>query len=250
VVTAPTSSPITDAQGAWTVPNVALSWVPTFSSAWVGIDGGVSDDDDLAQTGTEQDSFYGFTSYSSWWSTSAQGFLARPITLDDNGNPFDVEPGDVMSAEVDQSSTGVTFTLIDHTTDQTTTTPSDYQGLGLTAEWILEAPSAADQSGNFTVLTLAHYGSTVFNDLSTDQSSVDLNPDEEVVMEQNGTVTSFPSAPNANGDAFAIAYGSTQPSPPTGETSIISGPEAQSPERTSEAIPDELSILDHKFDSP
>ena len=253
VVTAAENSPITDAQGSWTLPNVALSWAPTSSAAWVGIDGGVSGDTALAQVGTEQDSFYGFTSYSAWWSTAALGYLAIPITRDDKGEPFNTNPGDDMSAEVHQSSAGqVFFTLVDTTTGQTTTTLTNYQGSGLTAEWILEAPSQVDQSGHFSVLTLADFGSTVFDRLTIneDANSVDLTSDEIVLMEQNGVVVSTPSAPSPSGDAFAVAYGSTQPSPPTGETAIVSGLEARSQKGIPVAAPDERSILDGTFDSP
>jgi hypothetical protein len=254
VVTAAPNSPITDAQGSWTLPNVALSWAPTSSAAWVGIGGGgVTGDTTLAQVGTEQDSFYGFTTFSAWWSTASQGYLAMPITQDDKGDPFNVNPGDDMSAEVHQSSAGqVSFTLADNTTDQTTNTVTDYQGTGLTAEWILEAPSEVDQSGHFSVLTLADYGSTVFDGLTIngEAGSVDLSSSDQVLMEQNDAVISYPSAPSASGDAFAVAYGSTQPSAPTGATAIVAGPEVRSEKAFPVAAPAERLVLDGNFDSP
>jgi len=194
------------------------------------------------------------TSFSAWWSTASQGYLAIPVTQDDKGEPFNVSPGDDMSAEVHQSSAGqVSFTLVDNTTDQTTNTLTDYQGTGLTAEWILEAPSEVDQSGHFTVLTLADYGSTVFDGLTIngEVGSVDLTSNDVVLMEQNNAVISYPSAPSSSGDAFAVAYGSTQPFPPTGATTIVAGPEARGGQRKMPvAAPDERSILDGNFDSP
>ncbi len=221
VITTGASAPITDIQGTWTVPNVALSWAPTDSASWIGIDGGTQGATDLAQEGTEQNSFYGFTEYAPWWSTSTQNFLAQAFP-----GPFTVTPGDVMTADVHQAAGGqLLFTLTDETTGQTQTENTTYQGSGLTAEWIVEAPSFLNQSGGLSVGTLADYGSTVFDALHINgaSGSVGLTPAEEVLMNQNGTITSYPSQPSASGDAFTVAYGATQPLPPTGETPIISG---------------------------
>ena len=249
VITTGTASPIRDIQGSWTVPNVALSWAPTNSASWIGIDGGArGDTEELAQEGTEQDSFYGFTEYLPWWSTSTQGFLAQEFS-----SSFFVSPQDVMTAEVHQSSGGqVLFTLTDTTTGQAETKLVNYQGEGLTAEWIVEAPSFLDQSGGLSVGALADYGSTVFDGLHINGApgSVGLTPDEEVVMDQNGTVTSYPSLPSASGDAFTIAYGSTQPAPPTGETSIISGSGMLGPSLFRAATPAELALLPGKSIEP
>ena len=170
-----------------------------------------------------------------------------------SGAPFNVSPGDDMSAEVHQSSASqVSFTLVDNTSDHTSTTLTDYQGLGLTAEWILEAPSEVDQPGDLSVLTLADYGSTVFDGLTINgqAGSVDLTSDEELLMEQNGGIISYPSAPSQSGDAFAVAYGSTQPSPPTGEAAIVAGPEALARKKIPVAPPAESSLLDGHVVSP
>jgi hypothetical protein len=178
VATASQSSPITDVQGSWAVPNVALSWTPTYSAAWIGIDGGESDDLQLAQIGTEQDSFFGFTSYSAWWSTADQDYLAVPIT-DSEGLPFTVDPGDTITAGVDQSPAGQVFFTLGDSNDESAAIVTGYQGTGLTAEWVLEAPTILNGTGT-AVATLANYGSTVFDDLSTNEqlNSVDLSNDE------------------------------------------------------------------------
>jgi hypothetical protein len=252
VATASESSPITDVQGTWAVPNVALSWTPTHSSAWIGIDGGEEDDDQLAQVGTEQDSYFGFTSYSAWWSTADQFYLAIPITSDSEGQPFTVDPGDIITAEVDQSPAGQVIFTLDDGNDESSETLTTYQGTGLTAEWVLEAPSILSTSGT-TVSTLANYGSTVFDDLSTNDqlNSVDLNDDEDVLMvnQATGAVISYPSTPSANGNAFALAYGSTQPPPPSGETPISSVAESPRPPYLDGAAPNESALL-HERISP
>jgi hypothetical protein len=206
----------------------------------------------LAQEGTEQDSFYGFTSDYMWWTTAAQGYVGMPFTQDQDGNAIVVNPGDSMNAQVQQASGGtVVFTLTDNSTGQTATTTTDYQGSGLSAEWIVEAPSLVDKSGNFSVTTLANYGSTVFDKLSIDQQSgsVGLSASEEVVMVQNGVITSYPSAPSASGDAFALDYGSSQPSPPT-EDSPIEGAAEGPLQYLRLATPAESALLRGKFISP
>ncbi len=251
VIPATKAAPITDIQGSWTIPNVALSWAPTYSSTWIGLGGGVEGDEALAQEGTEQDSLYGFTDVSSWWSTEGQDYLGIPFTQDQDGDLFATNPGDAMSAEVQQSSGQVFFTLIDNSTGQIASTVTDYQGSGRSAEWIVEAPSLADESGGLSVTTLADYGSTVFDNLGIDQESggVDLSASEAILMQQNGVVTSYPSAPSASGDAFALAYGSSQPSPPVGDTPLIT--RSETPRQNLRlATPEELSLLRGRFVSP
>jgi len=146
----------------------------------------------------------------------------------------------------------VSFTLVDNSTDQTATVDNGYQGSGLSAEWIVEAPSTEDGSGDVSVTTLADYGSTVFDHLALDQSrgSVDLTTNDEILMLQNDAITSYPSAPSSDGDAFSIAYGSMQPSPPDDDAPAVvaSGPEQEGQFRFS--TPDEFSLLPGRFVSP
>ena len=67
---------------------------------------------------------------------------------------------------MDQSPAGQVIFTLDDGNDESSETLTTYQGTGLTAEWVLEAPSILSTSGT-TVSTLANYGSTVFDDLST-----------------------------------------------------------------------------------
>lgn len=143
------------------------------------------------------------------------------------------------------------FTLIDNSTGQSASTVTYYQGSGRSAEWIVEAPSLADESGGLSVTTVADYGSTVFDTPGIDQESgsVDLSASQAILMQQNGVVTSYPSAPSASGDAFALAYGSSQPSPPVGDRPLITRSETPR-QNVRLATPEELSLLRGRFVSP
>jgi len=61
-------STYTAVTGCWTVPTVTYTSGDTYSSDWIGIDG--DNNDDLIQTGTEQDwsgGVEGPAQYSAWW---------------------------------------------------------------------------------------------------------------------------------------------------------------------------------------
>ena len=55
----------TGVSGTWTVPAVSATSSSTYSSAWIGVDG--FNDNDLIQTGTEQDYYSGAAHYDAWW---------------------------------------------------------------------------------------------------------------------------------------------------------------------------------------
>lgn len=132
-----------------------------------------------------------------------------------------VAPGDVMTATISDTSPSTstwTITIADTSSSHgwTFTKTVTYTGAGASAEWILEAPSLCNGS-RCTVATLANYGSTDF-DLGTVNN--DANPDLTAsesgeIVNSRGQVLSIPSAPDSDTDGFAMAYGSTAPSPPS-----------------------------------
>jgi len=120
------------------------------ASAWyaatsTGIDG--FNDDNLVQTGTEQDYYFGSAHYSAWWE-----ILPATETV----IPEPVSPGDPINARMVQTPTQVairsyrstvvedewTITLTDASTTHpwTFTTTQAYGGGGSSAEWVVEAP--------------------------------------------------------------------------------------------------------------
>ncbi|MCL6564319.1 MAG: hypothetical protein K6U87_15055 [Firmicutes bacterium] len=193
--------------GSWVVPKVAPSKKPTYSAAWVGIDG--FNNSDLIQTGTEQDFVNGSAQYYAWWEV-----LPAPetvITTTSNGAPFKVQPGDRMTASLQENSNGTwTITLSDTTQQESYSTTVNYSGPLTSAEWILEAPTVGGR-----IATLANYGQTVFDPGTVNGGSPNLAPADGGVMVQNGRQVSTPSVPDSDADGFAVQYGSTVPQPPT-----------------------------------
>ena len=127
-----TGGSATGVAGDWTVPAVVPSTGAQYSATWIGIDG-TSPSGTLIQTGTEQSTVDGTTSYSAWVEE-----------LPDASVPIDaeVEPGDAMQSTVVETSADVwTVTLIDVTGSWEFSQPFAYTTPGASAEWIEEAPT-------------------------------------------------------------------------------------------------------------
>ncbi|HEX3334166.1 MAG TPA: G1 family glutamic endopeptidase [Acidimicrobiales bacterium] len=215
----------------WTVPAVAASASPTFSSAWIGVDGYANSS--LIQTGTEQDYYNGAAHYAAWWE-----ILPAPETALPTSDP--VIPGDRMKASIYETSTVSgpvhghrvahlwVVTISDTSRGWSYSTRQSYSGPGASAEWIVEAPQV-----NGAVSTLAHYtvtppaGTGDFDnagDLTSPVASgspayvnAGLNYLKDAgVMAQNGVQVSTPSDPDGALTAFNAAYGSALPAAPTG----------------------------------
>ena len=208
------ASPFNSVSGSWTVPAVTKPKRGNsgYSSAWVGLDGFFNSPSSLIQTGTEQDFYYGSGHYSAWWTSQAQGYQEQVITSGCSWGGThcgSVTPGDVMTASVTRTGS---ITLSDGSSSHGWgfSTGIAYTGPGLSAEWILEAPSST--SG---VLPLANYGSAAFDPGTVNGSS---NPGfvagDGGYLVQNGAVRSIPSVPDSDTDGFTAAYGSTPPPPP------------------------------------
>jgi len=120
----------TDVKGTWTLPAVTCSKnQPQIASFWVGIDGFTSNT--VEQIGTDADCVHGQALYFAWWEMFPAGL---------NVIPLNVNPGDMVSAEV--SSSGTAFTLnITVGTQQFSTTQTSAAAAKSSAEWIAEGPS-------------------------------------------------------------------------------------------------------------
>jgi hypothetical protein len=194
--------------GVWVVPKVAPTGTPSFSAAWIGIDG--FDNNSLIQAGTEEDYYLGSAHYSAWWTTSDHGFVEQNIPT------LTVHPGDLMLCIIGQTATPGTWAiiLIDATTGQSFVKTTPYAGPGDSAEWILEAPTVGSQVGQ-----LAAYGATIFDAGTVNGASPNLQPNDGGALVQNGVQVSTPSDPD-NGpppklpDGFGIANSATAPPPP------------------------------------
>ena len=200
-----TGSRYTSVGGTWRVPTVtdaSLRKTAEYSSTWVGIDGFLRHDYNLIQTGTEQDWVDGTAFYQAWWEILPA--YETPIPS------ITVHPGDTMSASITQGGSQWTIVLTDITTGQSFTTKQFYRGALSSAEWIQEAPTVGRR-----IASLADYGTVDFTQVTANGANPDLtNSESGVMVKRGGAVISSPSAPDAAGDAFAVAFGSVAPSAP------------------------------------
>jgi peptidase A4-like protein len=196
-----TGTGFTSASGSWIVPTVTATRKPSYSSSWVGIDG--FNNSNLIQTGTEQDWYNGSAHYLAWWEILPAA--ETPIAS------ITVHPGDHFSASVSLSSgSSWTISISDITTGSSFSTVQSYSGPRTSAEWIQEAPTVGGR-----IATLAHYGQTTFDPGTVNGKSPQLTMSEGGIMVQRGVQVSTPSNPDGDVDGFNVAYGSTQPPPPS-----------------------------------
>ena len=214
---APLGDQFTDVQSTFVVPTLkASSSGTTYSSCWVGIDGGPGGSGDtVEQCGIFSEITSGGSSqYYAWWEF-APASLVEISTMT-------VHPGDTITAEVtyepSESSTGdyaYLFDLHDLTDggsfDQAEDTSSNDPRI--TAEWIDEAPTINSKQS-----TMANFGTaTFYNDVAalnggSDQTVGSLdNGYIEYGTESGSTFTPvvFPSPLNTAGNTFNLTYGTS-----------------------------------------
>lgn len=187
--------------GQWVVPLVSATKKATYSSNWIGIDG--YNNSNLIQTGTESDYYNGSAHYDAWWEILPAAETVIPS--------ISVSPGDHFSASVQKGSgSSWTITITDNTKAQSFTTVQTYTGPQTSAEWIEEAPTVGGH-----IAPLAHYGRATFDPGTVNGKNPGLTFADSGDMVQNRTQVSTPSTPDADTDGFTMAYGSSQPAPPS-----------------------------------
>ncbi len=205
--------------GTWVAPTASCtSGHPTYSAFWVGLGGLSQSSPALEQTGTEADcSGSGHPEYSTWYELVPD----PPVTTSLN-----VAAGDTVTASVTVVAHRVTLRITDRTQGTSVTKHLHVSPLDLSsAEWIAEAPSQCDNSGNCVPTPLSNFGTVAFSNLSatsgghtgpiadpswTDQA-IELQADSGHAGRHRfarsiGTTTATPSALSATGDAFSVAY--------------------------------------------
>jgi hypothetical protein len=221
--------------GTWTVPSVSASSTSStaYSSAWIGVDG--FNNNNLIQTGTEEDYYYGAAHYNAWWEILPAAETPLPST-------DVVKAGDSMSASIYKTSTTSTTTnrngryrfssqpvwvinIADATQHWSFTTSQAYNGPGTSAEWIMEAPQVGGH-----IATLAPYkfspspatngdfdnagvlSSAVPSGSTPSYKNANLNyTANSGVMIQNNAQVSTPGNPGNANQAYNVAYGSAMP---------------------------------------
>jgi hypothetical protein len=168
----------------------------------VGIDGFNYGDDNLIQAGTEQNWVDGTPHYSAWWEILPTNETLIPS--------ISVHPGDVMTVSITEGSPEWTITVTDATRGQSFTCQELFDGVRSSAEWIQEAPTVGGR-----IAPLAHDSTVEFYDLTANGANPGLTTANAGVMVKGGKRISTPSAPNAQGNGFAVAYGKVAPPVPT-----------------------------------
>jgi Peptidase A4 family len=190
-----TGSQFTGVSAQWVVPTAQPSQASEYSSTWIGIDGVTNTS--LIQTGTDQDTSDGKTTYFAWYELLPA--LSIPVEY--------VSPGDEMRASIVENSPGMwTIVIADVTSGQSVTKSVAYSTPQTSAEWIEEAPSSATGQQ----LTLANYGTAQFTNLAVSGSNLSSAVRFPVDMvDANGNIISSPGAISNN--SFTVAYGSVAP---------------------------------------
>lgn len=213
------SATYSSVSGSWTQPSANCTAGSGDASFWVGLGGAGQQSNALEQVGTEVDcSGSGTGSNYAWYELVP----SAPVRLD-----LTISPGDHVSGRVDVSGTTVTVSLADHTSGQSVTKTLTMSNPDTSsAEWIAEAPSACDSSGNCQPVTLADFGKVTFTGASatanghtgtiSDQSwanePVSLSSEAggyggpEFLSTQQASGDAQPSGLSTDGSSFSVSY--------------------------------------------
>jgi Peptidase A4 family/Putative Ig domain len=188
--------------GTFNVPALYSSPNDTVTGEWVGIDGYGPSEPSLIQAGVAEPYFAGTNQFAVFAWVEILPAPAVPLSLP-------VAPGDRVTVAVAQVGAGVwSVSIKNETTGQGWSANLSYSGPGLSADWILEAPTLASTN---TIQTIGNFSPVTFSHLAIDP---DPPPGSltRVVMVQNGQAVATPSAITPSG--FTIAYGGATPPAP------------------------------------
>jgi Peptidase A4 family len=206
--------------GTWVQPKASCtSSRRQYSAYWLGLGGLHTSSKALEQIGTEADCVRGQAQYSVWYELVP----SDPVTL-----KMTVRPGDVLSASVSVSGHTVKLYIANRT--RGTAFSKQLQASSVdrsSAEWIAEAPSACDNSGDCETLPLANFASASFGSARATtvggHSGTIIDPAWSAlkitlssarfghggpgfVTDGRGSASATPAQLNATGDAFAVIY--------------------------------------------
>jgi Peptidase A4 family len=145
--------------GSWVEPAVKCTSGSGYSAFWVGLGGSSGQSGALEQTGTQSDcNSDGQADYYAWYELVP----AAPVNVN-----LAVKPGDHITGKVTVSGTNVTISLSNQTTGASVTKNLQTNQIDTSsAEWIAEAPSSCDQTGNCQPLPLADFSTANFSNAS------------------------------------------------------------------------------------
>ncbi|MGH7609784.1 MAG: G1 family glutamic endopeptidase [Candidatus Dormibacteria bacterium] len=199
------SGPQTAVTGTFTIPSLYQGQTGTYMAEWLGIDGWPSTDPTVIQAGVDEypDPMNNtLFDYFPWYEL----YPSPPVDL--SADFPNMLPGDPLTVTIYESGSNTwTISLDDPNQGESYTTVQSYSGTLSSAEWIVEAPTNAQNN----IYPLAQYTTTEFTGISA--SGPDTS-DTALVMEQNSAFVSFPSAPGEGGSSFYVSYGGSAPNPP------------------------------------
>jgi hypothetical protein len=198
---------VTSVNGSWIVPAVNSKVGNSYSANWIGIDGDTSST--VEQVGTSSDNpSKNTTSYYAWFE-----FYPEPCYKIDG---IQVNPGDLMSAEVSFKNGICYANITDESTGQSySASHADTGYEKKSAEWIVEAPWFN------RVLPLANFGTTSFGSdytLIPDTCSATINGvtgniasygssvNSITMVNNKGKVKAQPSALSSSGTSFNVVW--------------------------------------------
>ena len=200
------SSDFSSVSGSWVQPSANSSAGDGYSAFWVGL-GGAGQSQSLEQIGTQADVTGGQTVYYAWYELVP----SVPVKLS-----LAIHPGDHIAASVSVSGTNVTVSLSDQTTGASYTNTLQMSNPDASsAEWIAEAPSAADGQGDYQPLPLADFGTINFTGASataaghTGSISDSQWTTQAVQLGSSSSAGAQPSALSSDGSSFSVAWEST-----------------------------------------
>jgi hypothetical protein len=205
-----TGTDFTDAKGSWKVPTVNCAESPNAAVAfWVGIDG--YSNSTVEQTGVDVICEHKTAVYYAWY----EFYPSATVEI----TSITVNPGDIFNGEISYSTSTSEFTvtITDVTSGATYTTSQADSGAERTsAEWIVEAPSAATG-----ILNLADFGKAYLGDDYTSQTGTNEATDSTTsgVIKKFGTAVEkitqvdwlsyteqTPSALSSDGSSFFTTW--------------------------------------------
>ncbi len=223
-VSAKDGGPFSDVSGSWVQPSTNCSTGQGYGSFWVGLGGAQQQSQALEQVGTSADcGSDGSASDYAWYELVP----SAPVQLN-----MPISPGDHMWGRVHVNGTAVTISLEDRTTGAAfnkTLTMSNPDVS--TAEWIAEAPSSCDSTGNCQPLPLSDFGTVHFTNGSATSEGhtgkisdsawtvqpLELNSEAAGFVSTGGTGGATPSSLAADGSSFSVTASSgDQSSVPSG----------------------------------
>ena len=203
--------------GSWVEPLANCSSGEGHASFWVGLGGTGQASQSLEQAGTAADcNTGGGADHYAWYEL----LPAAPVRLG-----LTISPGDHVFTKVSVEGTTVTVFLADTTTGQSATkTLRMNNPEASSAEWIAEAPSSCDGTGNCQPLPLANFGTARFSHASATSDGhtgtisdplwttqpVALSPDSAgyypVGLLDQSSGSAQPSSLSSDGSAFSVSY--------------------------------------------